>query len=193
MLTLYRVLFYTLILCLLLTVPLSANSLWSNQVGNVYKSRIAREIGDIVTIVIVEKSMASQKATTETAQSTTMGAGPGLGIFDFVKTFTLNYDDKNGADATTTRQGLLNAQIAAQVIDKQPNGNLVVRGTKSIKINGENQEIEIIGVIRPDDIGADNMVQSVYMTDVEIRYVGQGVVGDKQRASLFEKLFNWLF
>lgn len=189
----YRVLTFTVLLCILLTVPALANSLWTDEAANIYRDKVAGEVGDLITIVIVEKSSASQRASTETSQGSAMNGGPGLGIFDFVKTFSLNYDDKNAADGLTTRQGLLDARITAQIIGKQPNGNLMVRGRKTIIINGENQEIEITGVIRKENIKPDNTIESIYMTDVEIRYTGEGVVGDKQKSGLFEKLFNWLF
>lgn len=189
----YRVLTFTVVLCVLLTAPALANSLWTDEAANIYCDKVATEVGDLITIVIVEKSSASQRASTETSQGSAVSGGPGLGIFDFVKAFSLNYDDKNGADGLTTRQGLLDARITAQIIAKQPNGNLVVRGRKTIFINGENQEIEITGVIRKENIKPDNTIESIYMTDVEIRYTGQGVVGDKQKAGLLERLFNWLF
>ncbi|AZR73848.1 flagellar biosynthesis protein FlgH [Anoxybacter fermentans] len=188
-----RVIIYALLFCLLLPISVSATSLWDDKAADIYKDKVASEIGDLVTIIIVEKSSASQKASTETSQDSSLGAGPGLGIFDFIKTFSLKYSDKNEADGVTVRQGLLNAQITARVIDKQPNGNLVVRGLKTININGESQEIEITGVIRQRDIKADNTIESIYMSDVEIRYTGEGVVGDKQKSGIFEKIFNWLF
>ena len=185
--------FYALVICMFVTAPVGATSLWSDNAANLYKDKVASDIGDILTIIIVEQSNASQQASTATSQNSSVGAGPGLGIFEFVKTFQLKYDDKNGADGVTTRQGLLNARISAQVIDKQPNGNLIIRGKKTIIINGENQEIEITGVVRKDDVRYDNTVQSIYMTDVEIRYTGKGTVGDKQKTGILEKLFNWLF
>lgn len=173
--------------------PVLAISLWDDQAANVYKDKVAREIGDLVTIVIVENSKASQEASTDTSQETSIGAGPGLGIFDFVEAFSLKYDDSNGAEGETTRQGSLSASITAQVIDKQPNGNLVIRGYKSIVVNGENQEIEIVGVIRPEDISSNNTIQSIYVADAEIKYDGEGDVGDKQKPGLVEKLLNWFF
>lgn len=182
-----------LLICFLFTTPILAISLWDDQAADVYKDKVAREIGDLITIIIVEKSTATQEASTETTQESSVGAGPGLGIFDFVQSFSLKYDDANGAEGETKRQGSLSASITAQVIDKQPNGNLVVRGYKSIVINGENQELEIVGVIRSADITPNNTIQSIYMTDVEISYTGEGIVGDKQKAGLLEKLFNWFF
>lgn len=183
----------TLLFIIFLTIPVFAISLWSDQAANLYRDKVAMDVGDVVTIIIVEKSNATQQASTATSQNSSVGAGPGLGIFEFVKTFQLKYDDKSGADGLTTRAGLLNAQISAQIVDRQPNGNLVVRGRKTIIINGENQEIEITGVIRPQDIKLDNTIESTYVTDVEIRYTGQGAVGDKQKTGILEKLFNWLF
>ncbi len=189
----YRILSCLLFVCLLFSVPISATSLWTDDAADVYKNHVALEIGDLVMIIIAEKSTASQQASTETSQNTSLGAGPGLGIFEFVENFSLKYDDKNGADGSTTREGLLNAVVTAQIVGKQPNGNLIVRGFKTIDINGEKQEMEISGVIRSEDVQADNTIESRYMTDVEISFTGEGVVGDKQKAGLFEKLFNWLF
>lgn len=189
----YRVLVYTVLLCILVAFPVGATSLWSDEAANLYRDKVASEIGDLVTIIIVEKSNATQRASTETSQGAALSGGPGLGIFDFVKTFSVNYDDKNGADGMTTRQGLLDARITAQIIDRLPNGTLVIRGTKIIAINGENQEIEITGVVRQADIKKNNTIESTYMTDVEIRYTGQGTVGNKQKPGLLERFFNWLF
>ncbi len=177
----------------LLNVPALATSLWVDQAADIYKSKVASEIGDLITIIIQEESTATQRASTETSQDSSIGGGPGLGIFDFVQNFQVDYDDQNSADGSTTRQGTLEARVTAQIIAVQPNGNLVLRGYKSININGENQEMEITGVIRRDDISADNTIESTYMTDVEINFSGTGVVGDKQKAGLLEQLFNWLF
>lgn len=188
-----KILFYFVIFCLILTAPALATSLWVDSAAEVYQDDIAREIGDLLTIIIVENSAATQKASTKTSQDSEVGAGPGAGIFDFVDTFSLKYDDQNSADGTTTRQGTISANITVQIIDKQPNGNLIVQGFKKINVNGEVQEIEITGVIRLQDINSDNTIQSTYMMDTEIRFSGQGVVGDKQNAGLLERLFNWLF
>lgn len=184
-------------LCLLLfwlpAQTIFAESLWVDEAANIYQDKVASAIGDLVTIIVTEESKATQKASTNTSQDSKVSGGPGLGIFDFVKSFSVDYDDKNSADGSTTRQDALDASITAQIVAIQPNGNFMIRGYKMINLNGENQEMEISGIIRQEDIKANNTIQSTYMTDVEIRYSGQGVVSDKQKAGLLEKFFNWLF
>lgn len=182
-----------MLLCCLPTEITLAESLWVDEAAEVYQDEIASAIGDLVTIIVTEESKATQKASTKTSQDSSVSGGPGLGVFDFVKSFSVDYDDNNSADGTTTRQDALDANITAQIVAIQPNGNLIIRGYKMINLNGENQEMEISGVIRQEDIKADNTIQSTYMTDVEIRYSGHGVIGDKQKAGLLEKFFNWLF
>ena len=190
-----KIIFFGLcmLFCCLSTEIIFAESLWVDGAADIYQDKIASTIGDLVTIIVTEESKATQKASTQTSQDSSVSGGPGLGVFDFVKSFSVDYDDNNSADGSTTRQDALDANITAQIVAIQPNGNLVIRGYKLINLNGENQEMEISGVIRQEDIKANNTIQSTYMTDVEIRYSGHGVIGDKQKAGLLEKFFNWLF
>jgi flagellar L-ring protein precursor FlgH len=55
-----------------------------------------------------------------------------------------------------------------------PNGNLVVRGRREIKIDKETKLIEFSGVIRRWDVKADNTVTSELVADAKVAYTGSG-------------------
>jgi len=75
---------------------------------------------------------------------------------------------------TTTRSGSMDAKISVTVKEIMPNGNLMLEGTRNINVNDDTQMITISGIVRPEDIGPDNTVLSIYMANAEIKYKGQG-------------------
>ena len=74
-----------------------------------------------------------------------------------------------------------------------PNGNLVIEGTRFVQVNKETQKLIITGVIRQDDINADNTIFSESIANADIRYDGKGTVGDRQRKGILSQLLDWLF
>ena len=80
-----------------------------------------------------------------------------------------------------------------QVTEVKPNGNLVVSGTQSIKQNADLHTITITGVVRPDDIAADNTVLSSYVANAEMKFDGKGPINAKQRQGILTQIFNILF
>jgi flagellar L-ring protein precursor FlgH len=80
----------------------------------------------------------------------------------------------------TTREGKIVGTITAMVVEVLPNGNLVLGSRKEITINNEKQIFVFRGVVRPEDISADNTVPSTKIADARVYYVGDGVIQDKQ-------------
>jgi flagellar L-ring protein precursor FlgH len=75
----------------------------------------------------------------------------------------------------------MTAQITARVIEVLQNGNLVIRGSRQVRVNNESQYINIQGVIRPEDISSNNIILSTYIEQASIELNGSGVVSNKQR------------
>ena len=80
-----------------------------------------------------------------------------------------------------------------QVTEVKPNGNLVVSGTQSIKQNTDLHTITITGIVRPDDIAADNTVLSSYVANEAMKFDGKGPINAKQRQGILTQIFNILF
>lgn len=176
------------------SVTASAGSLW-NGGESLFSDRKARRVGDLVTMIIVERAQATQSATTEAGKDGSVQIGP-ISLADVVPVIppiSASGGDSLRSQGSTTRGGSLNARMTAQVVEVLPNGNLVIEGRQTIIVNGEEQVIIVSGKVRPQDIAPDNTVLSTFVADASIAYYGTGPVGDKQQPGLLTRLFNWLF
>ena len=188
--------YYVGILLLLFVIVaasnINANSLWDDS-ESMYTDQIALKPGDVLTVNITENSSANQQASTDLSQTNQGNVGAGTGALDFLKSLSYNQSDSNSASGNTSRSGSLNATMTVQVKELLDNGNLKIAGTKEININGEKQKIKLTGIVRPEDVTAENTIQSQYLANVNIKYSGEGIVGDKQDPGILSKIFNWLF
>lgn len=188
--TLHTLLILILVCCL--SLPAGATSLWSNG-GSLFADSRARNVGDLVTLIIVEKSQAQQNAGTTTGQDTVVTFGPGLGFLDILPLLEVGGGDNFRSGGSTSRGGQLTARMTTQVVEVLPNGNLVIEGRQTIRINEEEQVIVVTGTIRPQDISRDNTIMSTFVADANITFEGTGSLGSKQSPGLLTRLFNWLF
>jgi flagellar L-ring protein precursor FlgH len=182
------------------SIPASSEgSLWPSTVSfGLFADLKARNVGDNVTINIVESASASKNATTSTARNSDIEAswsgvlsklsGDWVGS-DQKAAFANSFDGKG----ETTRKSSLNAYITAQVIQVLPNGNLAIHGSRQVQVNNENQFINIQGVVRPEDISSNNIVLSTFIADAKIELSGRGVVSDKQRVGWLTRILDWVW
>jgi flagellar L-ring protein precursor FlgH len=201
------------------TAAYQDNSLYiaSSGLNGLFLDTKARTAGDIVTVKIEESSKASNKANTKTARDSSLSAGieTFMGVEDWWQDKVLRWlgsdmpkvnpfgsvSVKGGmtsdfeGDGSTTRSGDLTAYITCRVTDVMPNGNLRIVGTREVLVNHENQVIILSGVIRPRDIGDDNIVRSIFISDAKIAYSGAGVIDDRQRPGWMANFLNtvWPF
>lgn len=180
----------------------SPGSIWAGATSNnlLFTDRKARNIGDIVTIVIDEKAEGENNANTETKREATTTAG----ITGFVQTnpdkrYVAGYnlggssDNSLKGEGKTNRDGLLKGKISARVVRVLPNGNLVIEGRRMLTVNAEDQFMVITGICRPDDVTTDNLIYSQYIADARIVYAGKGVVDDKMRPGWLTRVVDWVW
>lgn len=188
--------------------PSYANgSIWQDSSSGFAEDMKARRKGDTLTVVISEQASASKEATTGTSRSSSISAGiPKLmgletnitGIsnwMDLSKLISASYDSEFDGSGKTTRQENLRATITAKVVDVIGNGNLLIEGKRNVKVNNEDQVIVLTGTVRPRDISADNVVNSIYIADARITYSGKGVISDRQKPGWLMGFFDavWPF
>ena len=167
------------------------------QVTNIFSDRRALRVDDMLTVQVAESAnAASQSATnTEKDNSFNLNAQGGSGLLGILPKFggststTAAYD----GSGSTTRQGLLNAMITARVVKVLDNGNLQIEGSKTVEVNEEKELIKISGLVRPLDIGPNNVVNSASIADAQITYSGKGAATTAQRPGLLARAINWLF
>ncbi len=171
-----------------------AASVWDDRARELYSEHRARNVGDIVTIIISESSTASSKAATEATEENTLSTNAGVGLLRFLSASSGGAKNDFKGEGTTSRTGSLSAKITAMITKKLPNGNLVIEGVRRVRMNRETEEIVLSGVVRPQDITEQNTVLSTYVANAEIKYKGAGSVGGNlQRPGFLNKVFNFLF
>ena len=172
-------------------------SLWDEERGNRYSNRKARHVGDIITVLVTESSAGSNRAALKTKKESKFGADGmyGIGALDFLPSFGAESQVKNEHDGSgqSVVQGQLSTKISVQVTEIRPNGHLVVEGSRLISINGDEDQITLHGVGRPEDVAADNTLLSLYLAEARISYQGKGPVHGAGRRSLFSRLLSWIF
>lgn len=176
----------------------AAGSLWQEAEENSMSSGLFSEvkghkIGDILTVLIIENSTATHKATTQTKKSNNLSVKAGTGPLNFIPGMGNTASSDFQGDGTTSQSGNLTAKVSAKIIRKLPNGNLVIEGKRTVRINEENQEITLTGTVRPTDIAADNTVLSSYLADASIRYKGNGVNNAANRRGVLKRVSDFVF
>lgn len=175
-------------------------SLWTAGGDLLFADVKARNIGDTVTIDIIENTSSSIDANTTADRSSSIDASidSTLGYMQALyaknrylgrdleggltgQLFKAQMDNEFEGKGTSDRSGRITASIGARVTEVLPNGDLVLFGRREMKVNNEVQFIVVSGVARPEDVDSDNRVKSVYLADARIEYYGQGVLADKQK------------
>lgn len=175
---------------------LAVSAFAKSPAPSMFADRIARDVGDVLTVRIIENTSATAIAGTNTKSEYKAGLnGGGTGALDFIPLFGADGGAKSEhkGDGRTLRQGRLTGTVTASVVEVFPNGNLRIEGQKSVVINGERQLTILSGVIRPEDISPDNSILSNMIADAEITFKGKGVLGNTERPGFIARIFDWLF
>ena len=167
----------------------------SSQAMRLFEDRTARQVGDILTVRLTERTSASKDASTSFGkESSTTITNPTL--FGKAVTFgdrsletsvsgNRSFDGTGESDQSNTLSGT----VTAVVIKVYPNGNLLIQGEKKLALNQGEEFIKITGVIRPDDIAPDNSISSTQVADAEITYAGKGALADANAAGWLARFF----
>jgi flagellar L-ring protein precursor FlgH len=179
--------------------PASEGSLWSPAgARNIFSDLKARSVGDLVTINVVESATASNNAISKTSRDSELAAGWGGVLANLTGSWVGNNQSvsfKNSLDGQgqTTRSSQLNTYMTAQVIQVLPNGRLAIEGSRQVRVNNENQIVNVRGIIRIVDIDTTNTILSTSVAEAKIELSGEGIVSDKQRPGWFTRILDWVW
>ncbi len=167
-------------------------SLWQPGSKQFFKDSRARVVGDIVTVMVAETASAKTEASTDTSRNSRQQAGVSVLPFitgqlatrgiDLNPTGLANTSSNRNfqGDASTDRSDELKASVAAVVTQVLPNGLLVIQGQREVVVNYEKQLLTIQGMVRPEDITAQNTIPSSKIAEARIAYAGRGLVDESQ-------------
>lgn len=168
----------------------------SSQSMTLFTDTKARNIGDIITIVLNERTASSKssgvnvtkESSTSLPAGTIFGTTPTLNGVPFDT--SISQDRDFAGDAGADQSNSLSGSIAVTVADVLPNGNLIVRGEKWMTLNRGDEFIRISGILRPEDISPQNTVASTRLANAQISYSGTGELANSQNMGWMSKFFN---
>lgn len=202
--------------------PVQAGSLWLKEGSteqSMFSDKIARNIGDILTIIVSEDTSTQQTARIKTYENTEGGTGifPALNatLNGFVQALpnwlskqtsgsnlavdqndvqipTLDIAAKsewNGGGDTQNTLTVTN-RTAVTVVDVLPNGNLVVEGAKIIRAGQESQYAYMRGIVRPIDIASDNTILSTKIADAQVEFIPEGELTEAQKKGWLVRMWD---
>ena len=184
------------------------DSLWQKrnpQRAYLCQDSRARNVGDLVTIVVTESSEVdnsedkSMSKSSGNSISTDFEASSGGGLATQASNAALDLSNSAGRQfggkASYRDSRGFTDQITVSVVDVLPNGNMLLAGRRTLTIAGEQRDLVISGMVRAIDLGPDNKVNSRYVADLRTVYEGDGPSRHFVRQGWFSKAANkvWPF
>jgi flagellar L-ring protein precursor FlgH len=143
--------------------------------GSLFADPVARRAGDVLTVVLAERTAASRRSQYDAASTTGVG-GAAAGADSSLGRFAL--DARFSADASAQNQtalnDLLSGTVSVLVTGTDAAGNLQVEGERRISVNGVGHRLKVRGLVRPADVRADNSVLSFQIANADVVYNRDG-------------------
>jgi flagellar L-ring protein precursor FlgH len=185
--------------------PPLANSLWRPGSRTFLRDQRAASVGDLVTILVSIQDEAELQNRTERARenSERMGIPSLLGLDASTNRIfpnstradqLLSASSTGGTNSSgqVRRNETIALRVAATVTQTLPNGNLVVSGRQQVRVNSELRDLQVAGIIRPQDIASDNTVRHDRLAEARIVYGGRGTLSDVQRPRWGQEVMDTL-
>ena len=188
--------------------------------SSMFSDKRARNIGDIITIYISEATNSAQKGATSLKKTSSLQSqitsllypvassptsktdalyanAPYLGSRLGTHHGTLPSSEWSGSDdfkggGDLTSSNTVSGTITAMIIEVMPNGNFIVEGNRKVSVDGQERNIVVSGIVRPEDIGADNSVLSRNVANAKIEFVDKGVLSTSRKAGLLKRLWDFI-
>lgn len=185
---------------------LGAADLWRSETladGNLYSDQVARRAGDLITILVKETTSVTDDQKTETSRenelsakvnllpnTSAIAASNGASTKGRLPAFDLESEKEFTGEGKYTAKGEVRAVITGRVIDVLDNGNLVVEGRRSVRVNDDVKTIIITGISRPADVQSDNTVYSEKLHGFNVAIEGEGPLTRSQQEGWIGRLLD---
>jgi len=185
--------------------PRMANSLWTPGSRSFFHDPRASHVGDILTIDITISDAAKLSDTTSRTRANSDDANLtnffGLesqlanalpNAADPSSLVKMGSNTSNVGSGSVNRSESVNLTLAGLVTQVLPNGNLVVNGHQQVRVNYELRDLQISGIVRPEDITSDNTVNLSQIAEARVSYGGKGQLTDVQQPRYGSQVFDVL-
>lgn len=160
-----------------------------------FEDRRPRNVGDIVTIVIQEKTNAAKSVSTNTDRNSEAGMNIGLSPsilpseLGTRQNFEATGSNSAKGSGTSRADNMFSGTLTTTVIGVMPNGNLQVAGEKQIAINRGSEYMRFSGVVDPRSISGSGTVVSTQVADARIEFRSKGVMDEVQTMGWLQRFF----
>lgn len=178
-------------------------SLWNSGPSSLFGDRRARSLGDIMTIVIEISDEASINNSSNRARSGSedLSVPNLLGIpqilnkslpdgADLNSAVGLSSSSSSSGNGSVSRNEEITLRVAATVVDVLPNGHMVVQGNQEVRVNFELRDLQVAGIVRPEDISRRNEITYDKIAGARISYGGRGQISDVQQPRAGQQLVD---
>lgn len=182
------------------------NSLWRHGARAFFKDQRAARVGDLLTVLISidDKAEMSNRTSRSRTSSDDASVNALLGYETSMSRIlpeAINPGNLLDLDSQTTNLGegsinrdeSIELKIAAVITQKLPNGNLVLIGRQEVRVNYEVRQLQVAGVVRPEDIKADNTISYDKIAEARISYGGKGHISDMQQPRYGRQIIDIVF
>lgn len=153
----------------------------------------ASMVGDVLTILLVERTQASKASAANTDRSGSVGLTPPttgpLSLFD-PSDIAASGGGKFDGKGAATQSNALSGEISVTIMAVYPNNTYLVRGEKLLTLNRGDEMIRISGLVRAADISLDNRVLSTRVADARISYAGKGDIARASKPGWLSHFFS---
>lgn len=152
----------------------------------------ASRVGDLLTIVLTERTSATKASSSGTDRNGTISlTPPATGPLSLFKPGDIN---SGGAQSfkgkgESAQSNALSGEVSVTIAAVYPNGTMLVRGEKAVTLSRGEERVQISGIVRAADISPDNRIVSTRVADARIRYIGKGHVSDASRPGWLQRFF----
>ncbi len=160
-----------------------------------FEDRRPRNVGDIVTVVIQEKTNAAKNVQTTTDRSGSAMFGVGLAPamlpneVGAKQSFDISGENASQGKGSTRADNTFSGTLTTTVIGVLPNGNLQIAGDKQIAINRGSEHIRFSGVVDPRSVTGSNTVSSTKVADARIEFRSKGTMDEVQTMGWLQRFF----
>ena len=157
------------------------------------EDRKARSVGDILTVLLVERLQAEKSTQQESNRSSNRDLTlPDNFPFDALPNalFSGGSNSSFSGEGSTRQVNRLSGEITVTVTSVLPNGVLTIAGDRRITLTRGEEQAQLTGMVRVEDIGSDNRILSTRVADARLRYSGTGEVAAQARQGWLSRFFD---
>lgn len=175
-----------------------ADSLYvQGKTRSMFSDRKASAVGDVLTVVVTENTVAVQDGSSSGARSLDATANGGSGFFfnllNVVPKASLGGSTKDSGKGSTARSSRITSTITVRIAEVMPSGQFAIKGERVIRTNADTQTVRFTGVIRSEDIQPDNTIASGSVADARIEISGKGPIDRNVKPGFLARIFKFLF